>query len=393
MNILFLFNTDISPAAAGGATNMTHTLAQALENLYGCKVSLAFFKRHPVPSPIQNKIQITAPYNKNEFESFLAKNSINIIVVSLLSKQSARLLPDVYRSAKQYDVKVVQWFHMMPGCEMANYGSWSRFWFAVKARKHISAHFGRMVLTWFRPAIRPVATLYLRPKYRRLYDHCDCFVLLSAHFIPDFTRIAGRKPDKFHAIGNVLTLENHTPPALSQKQKEALIVSRLDEPQKRLSLALKIWQKIEREEDLQGWKLTIVGDGADMEYYQYLSRKLKLQRCTFEGRHPPLLYLKRASIFMMTSAWEGWGLTLTEAQQMGVTPIAFDSFGAVHDIIQDEYNGLLVPDNDTKAYAAQLQRLMRNDTLRHTMAQNAMESSRRFEIAKTVKKWSVIFKG
>ncbi|MDR1023108.1 MAG: hypothetical protein LBL94_07565 [Prevotellaceae bacterium] len=41
-------------------------------------------------------------------------------------------------------LKVVQWFHMMPGCEMANYGSWPRFWFAVKARKHISAHFGHM---------------------------------------------------------------------------------------------------------------------------------------------------------------------------------------------------------------------------------------------------------
>ncbi|MDR0692156.1 MAG: hypothetical protein LBF69_03870, partial [Prevotellaceae bacterium] len=249
MNILFLFNTDVSPSAAGGATNMTHVLAQALSERFGCGVSLAFFNQHPVPSPIQNKIRITAPFNKDRFEAFLLDNGVNVIIISLLSKQNMRFLPDMYKLAHKHGIKVIQWFHMMPGYEIANYGSFSRFWFAVKTRKRISVHFRHLLLTWLRVVIRPLARLYLRPKYRLLYDNCDACVLLSPHFIPDFMRIAGRKTGKCCAIGNALTLENYiTPEALTQKQKEVLIVSRLDEPMKRLSLALKIWREIEREE-------------------------------------------------------------------------------------------------------------------------------------------------
>ena len=302
-----------------------------------------------------------------------------------------RFLPDMYKLAHKHGIKVIQWFHMMPGYEIANYGSFSRFWFAVKTRKRISVHFRHLLLTWLRVVIRPLARLYLRPKYRLLYDNCDVCVLLSPHFIPDFMRMAGRKIGKCCAIGNALTLENYiTPEALTQKQKEVLIVSRLDEPMKRLSLALKIWREIEREEELKGWKLTIVGAGNDddMEYYRRLSRKLKLQRCAFEGRQPDiLLYFERASLFMMTSAWEGWGLTLTEAQQMGVVPVAFNSFGAVRDIIQHGHNGLLIPNNGIKTYATQLSRLMHNDALRAAMAQHAVESARRFDLSEVMKKW------
>jgi glycosyltransferase involved in cell wall biosynthesis len=52
----------------------------------------------------------------------------------------------------------------------------------------------------------------------------------------------------------------------------------------------------------------------------------------------------------MTSTAEGWGMVLTEAQQMGVPVVAMDSFGALHDIIEDGYNGRIVPNNDLVAF-------------------------------------------
>jgi glycosyltransferase involved in cell wall biosynthesis len=387
MNILFLLNTDVSPSAAGGDVTMVHTLAQALTGLHGCNISLAFFDRHPTPSPIRNKIPV-APYDKNRFEAFLLKNRIDRIIVSVLSRQNTRLLPDIYGLAHKHGIKVIQWFHMMPGYEMANYGSLARLWFAVKARKHLSVHSRRLVLTWLRALIRPAARLYLRPKYRLLYDHCDACVLLSPHFIPGFMGMAGRKTAKCSAIGNAATFEHDmTAGALAQKRKEVLIVSRLDESTKRLSLALKIWRKIERESALKDWTLTVVGSGDDMAYYQYLSRKLKLQRCAFEGRQPSMPYFKRASLFMMTSACEGFPLTLGEALQMGAVPLAFDSFGAVRDIIRHGHNGLLIPNNDVNTYAAQLSRLMHHEALRRTMAQHAAESARQFALPEVMKKW------
>ena len=45
---------------------------------------------------------------------------------------------------------------------------------------------------------------------------------------------------------------------------------------------------------------------------------------------------------MMTSSFEGWGLTLTEAQQYGCVPLAFHSFASLTDIITDKVNGFAI---------------------------------------------------
>lgn len=38
----------------------------------------------------------------------------------------------------------------------------------------------------------------------------------------------------------------------------------------------------------------------------------------------------------MTSAFEGFGMTLVEAQQYGVVPIVMDSYKSLHDIIKND---------------------------------------------------------
>ncbi len=107
------------------------------------------------------------------------------------------------------------------------------------------------------------------------------------------------------------------------KHKVVLIVSRLDETQKRLSLALRIWKKVKQNPVADGWVMKIVGHGGDYELCENIIKNEDIPAVTLEGRQDPIPYYKEASIFMMTSRSEAWGLTLTEAQQMGVVPIAF----------------------------------------------------------------------
>ena len=64
----------------------------------------------------------------------------------------------------------------------------------------------------------------------------------------------------------------------------------------------------------------------------------------------PEPYYNEASIFMMTSSFEGWGLTLTEAQQYGCVPLAFRSFASLTDIITDKVNGFAIPNDDISLY-------------------------------------------
>lgn len=90
---------------------------------------------------------------------------------------------------------------------------------------------------------------------------------------------------------------------------------------------------------------------------------------------------------MMTSAFEGWGLTLTEAQQYGCVPMAFNSYESLPDIIDDGQNGIIVDWPDTRQYAGKLASLMADNGLRRQMAAKAIETSHRFEAEKVGRMW------
>jgi glycosyltransferase involved in cell wall biosynthesis len=391
MQIHFIFNADISPTAAGGATGMTHTLAKALSER-GCGVSLGFFQHHPVPSPIENKIHITEPFNQCGFKEFLLKNKVDIIVISTVAKQYIHFFSDIYRIANEYNIKVIQWMHFLPGEELMQYGTFSRLLFAIREKKRIGFYFYCLFLTSFRFIIKPLSPFLLGAKYRLKYNTCDVCVMLSKYVFPDFSRISRIKnPTKLYAIDNSLTLDATIQQTdVKQKKKEVLIVARMDEPMKRISMALRIWKIIEKHDNVNDWTLTILGRGADFEYYKYLIKKLRLQRCNLAGFMEERPY-KSASVFMMVSAFEGWGLTLTESQQMGVVPIAFDSYGTLHRIIQNGENGIIVPNNKIKKYAETMLDIMKNDADRERLATNALTDCQRFTLDKVADCWLDLF--
>lgn len=171
-----------------------------------------------------------------------------------------------------------------------------------------------------------------------------------------------------------------------------IIVSRLEERQKRISLALDIWQLIEKNPNYHDWTLKIVGGGSDELKYKQIVQKKQLKHVIFEGVQNPEPYYRSASIFIMTSSFEGWGLTLTEAQQYGVIPLAFNSYASLNDIIIDGYNGYIIPNNDIKTFSEALMKLMSNPVLRYTLANNCIKSSKRFEIEYIGKQWVNLLK-
>jgi glycosyltransferase involved in cell wall biosynthesis len=212
-------------------------------------------------------------------------------------------------------------------------------------------------------------------------------VVLSRHELPEIVKLTGQSTDKFAVINNPLSWEKiESPEILNSKKKEVLIVSRLYNPEKRIDLALKAWQMIEQRGYVD-WSLRIVGAGKHEDYLKKYAKQLKLKNVSFEGRQESYPYYQTASIFMMTSAVEGWGLTLTESMQTATVPVAFDSYPAIRDIITDDYNGKLVPDNDVAAYADVVAWLIDNPQERNRIALNGLESCRRFMIEPIVEQW------
>ncbi len=239
--------------------------------------------------------------------------------------------------------------------------------------------------------------LYLARKRRRVVKvvsrvlpYVDRYVFLSPSFQREYEAMAhyDNADGKLDAIPNPsVYTEWAKPDCLTSKENVVLVVARMQETQKKITRVLYAWQLIQQSDVSEDWRLEIVGEGTDLPSYKALATELGLQRISFEGYQQPLPYYKRARIFLMTSAFEGFGMTLVESQQQGVVPVVMDSFAALHDIVKDGYNGSITVEGDIEQYASAVMALMTDDKKRDEMAMNGLQSSRLFSVEKIVDRW------
>lgn len=96
-------------------------------------------------------------------------------------------------------------------------------------------------------------------------------------------------------------------------------------------------------EKLPDTKLMIIGDG-EFEPYRKLAAELGIDDAVyFTGlKRNPYPYLKRGSLYVLTSYYEGFPNAMVEAMSMGLPVIATDCMTGPKEILEDQY-GILVP--------------------------------------------------
>jgi len=125
-------------------------------------------------------------------------------------------------------------------------------------------------------------------------------------------------------------------------------------------------------------KIWIVGDAAASkeaykEELQILVRRLGLWHCTeFLGtqRDIPGILEHLDLVVLATTTHEAFGRVVIEAQAAGV-PVVATKVGGVIDIIEDGYNGLLVPPADAKSMEAAVMRVFKDPQFARELAENA----------------------
>jgi len=127
--------------------------------------------------------------------------------------------------------------------------------------------------------------------------------------------------------------------------------------------------------------LTIAGEGPEREHLQRIIDDKKVaDRVSLRGnisRQELLALFKKAAVFVLNSTYEGLPHIVLEALQARVPVIATDA-GGTAELIQHEYNGLLIPASDHHALRAALQRLLQNTGLRSRLAENGSASLVKF---------------
>lgn len=389
MNILFISLNEITKVKRGGISVMTGLLAERFTQDYGCKCFLAYSNCCPStlePLFFNGSYPLVPGQEEIVLTEVLEKEAIDVVIV----QQMPDVAVIVYRIVKQLksSCRLVYVQHDFLSRYEAR-SAWNYLTFSIRHEDIVSRLKAGIKMACF-----PVYWMYheygMRKRIGRACDAADRIVVLSSRFLEYGNKFIGKKNLlKVEAIGNCLTLDAFcNSEMLKHKKKEVLIVSRLDEGRKRLTLALKIWKKVEASKLFPDWKLVIVGEGKHRDIYRKMAKKMGLRQLVFEGRQSfTEAYYERASVFMMTSDLEGWGLTLTESLQMGVVPVVFDSFESLHDIIQNSYNGFIVPYDDLKGYLSKLTVLMKDARLRQNMANNGLASSKQFLRDNMVEKW------
>jgi glycosyltransferase involved in cell wall biosynthesis len=122
--------------------------------------------------------------------------------------------------------------------------------------------------------------------------------------------------------------------------------------------------------------LVFVGDGADRAELIERASRITLGTVQFPGfvqreGLPELYALADALIFPTHS--DTWGLVVNEAMSSGIPVIATSVAGCVSDLVQDGWNGFVVPPRDPSHLAAAMARLTGDPTLRIEMGSRGRE--------------------
>ena len=367
MKVLFVFNKPFDPFA-GGVERVTASVMRGLAE-EGWET---FYLQDTGTELLENGTPV-------DVQKFFEEHAIDVVVQQLAYNGVVAR----YLSQKNKQIPYVVAWHTAPP-------TWIKSWrgAATPSFKGFGGEAKRLLRLAFFPLFYYKEIKRFLMRWEGVLPRTSRVLLLSNAFAPDFQKLLHLPADKICAIPNPLSFsEIASPEILDHKEKEVVIVSRMVDLCKRISLALKIWHLVEADSASDGWRLKIIGDGENLQAYKKLAKTLNLRRMEFLGRQNPQPYYQKASLAMMTSSFEGWGLTLTESQQFGTIPLAFGSYASAKDIITDGENGFLIPYGNLSLYAKRLLELMQDSDKRIQMAKNCLESAQRFEIQKIVPQW------
>jgi len=392
MNILFLNTYQPTTNASGGIARVTCNLGN-LFTLNGHKCSLAYYyaSQGQEDECFERSVQLTLKQEQPILEELAASYNLFIIQIQM-SKAYLHLISQLEEIKKKFGTKLIYCHHSVPFAEAAGYDldylSFLLFHSGLRFTERIKESLWCLTSILFPGyAIKKIAK-------RRQYvsDHVDKTVLLSESFIPEFRRYVKCQDNKVAGIGNCCTFKEKLPlKELESKEKTVLIVANMNERAKRISTMLHIWKKVSLKDVNKEWKLILVGSGPDLDYYRRLAKRLKLANCTFAGKQDPQPYYRKGSILMMASAFEGFGMVILEAQQMGCVPVVYNSYESVRDLITDGQNGLLVENRNKKDFADKLILLMENAKRRKEIAINCIDMNNRFSNKVIYSLWKDLF--
>lgn len=171
-------------------------------------------------------------------------------------------------------------------------------------------------------------------------------------------------------------------------RKEKIVAAGRFTDQKNFPLLLRSFSKVS--DTHPNFHLEIFGDGPDKNKLITLTKELGIEtKVAFPGYVDDLgRELRDASLFVLSSDYEGMPNALMEAMALGVPCISTDCpVGGPRYLIKDGSNGLLVPVNDEEALTKAMNKVLSSPSLANALGENAKEIIQTLNAEKIYGNW------
>jgi glycosyltransferase involved in cell wall biosynthesis len=223
----------------------------------------------------------------------------------------------------------------------------------------------------------------------RRYGGLDVLAVLTAADVRDYAAAlpAGR-PRIVHIPNAVSRLEG----GMASLDAKVVVAAGRLEAQKGFDLAIRAWERIaERHPD---WQLRIYGSGPRRDDL----RRMILERGLYDrvllmGRTRHMgSALAAASLFVLSSRFEGFGMVIVEAMSKGLPVVSFDCPRGPGEILRHGRDGILVPDGDVGGLADGLLELIEDGERRRRYGAAAVENARSYAAGSIAERWQELLR-
>lgn len=224
----------------------------------------------------------------------------------------------------------------------------------------------------------------LRKRMRRRYGRLDGLAVLTEQDREEYERALDGKAPPMWRIPN--TVRDIEPPQADLGAKRIFAAGR-HTPQKGYDMLIPAFAPVAAAHP--DWELRICGRGQRTAQLQAKVAELGLEdRITLAEPSEDIPgEMAQASIYVLSSRYEGFPLVLIEAMSKGMAVVAFDCPTGPADIVDDHRNGILVPAQDVEGLTAGMLELVEDEELRRRCGAAAIETAREYTMNAVGPQW------
>lgn len=215
---------------------------------------------------------------------------------------------------------------------------------------------------------------------KKLYPEADYVVYVSKEDCDKTTHVT-----KKTCIYNPLSFELYD--SYSDREKSVVAIgSQQRWHRKGFDMLIEAWKNVAQNHP--DWCLEFLGTDSPSPIHELVDKYHLEKKVRFLGRSDDMQgMLRRKSVYVLASRFEGCPNSLIEAMSQGCACVAFNCQTGPKEIITDGVSGLLVENGSVDDLTRKLDALLSDEQRRISLSKNAVEEVKRFNPETIMKQW------